>query len=204
MKSLRYLLARTLKKARGSAIDGSEVHGTAKIESGCQIVDSVFGRHSFCGYDCTLLNCEVGSFCSIASRVSVGGPGHPVDFVSTSPVFLSHRDSVKAKFARHEYSSQPRTIIGHDVWIGEGAYVKAGVRIGHGSVVGMASVVTRDVAPYSVVAGNPARLVRMRFEADVAEALLRLQWWDWPEEKLAEYGRYFDDPVSLLDRCRTP
>ena len=204
MKSLRYLLARTLKKARGSAIDGSEVHGTAKIESGCQIVDSVFGRHSFCGYDCTLLNCEVGSFCSIASRVSVGGPGHPVDFVSTSPVFLSHRDSVKAKFARHEYSFRPRTIIGHDVWIGEGAYIKSGVRIGHGSVVGMASVVTRDVAPYSIVAGNPARLIRMRFEPHVAEALLRLQWWNWPEAKLAEYGRYFDDPASLLDRFQSP
>ena len=87
-------------------------------------------------------------------------------FVSTSPVFLSHRDSVKAKFSRFDYLDLPRTRIGSDVWIGHGAHVRAGVEIGHGAVVGMGSVVTKDVPPYSVVGGNPARVLRMRLSEE--------------------------------------
>lgn len=198
MISIGYVISRALKKARGNAIADSVIHPTSKVESGSTVIRSTFDKHSFCGYDCTFIDCEVGAFCSIASRVAVGGSRHPMEYVSTSPVFLDHRDSVKTKFSHHHYVWRPKTIIGHDVWIGENVMVKGGVSIGHGAVIGMGSVVTRDVQPYAVVAGNPARLIRMRFRAEIVEALLEMQWWDWSDEELRRIAPEFQDPEKLL------
>ena len=117
-----------------------------------------------------------------------------MEYVSTSPVFLDHRDSVKAKFSHHHYVWRAKTSIGHDVWIGEAALIKGGLNIGHGAVIGMGSVVTKDVPPYAIVAGNPI------FPA-IVEAL-----FDWAAEyyrsivrapgveslTLAEHGRILD------------
>lgn len=200
MLPLGYVVARILKKLRGSAVIDSTIDPTAKVESGSTIVRSRFGRHSFCGYDCTIIDCQVGAFCSIAGNVAIGGSMHPMEFVSTSPVFLDHKDSVTAKFARFHYRSTRETIIGNDVWIGQGAFVKSGVNVGHGCVIGMGSVVTRSVEPYSIVAGNPARLIRNRFEPRIAEALLRMKWWDLHDDELRRIGAMFDDPVAML-RC---
>lgn len=198
MSLLSYLYARILKKARGNALADSSIHETSKIESGSTVVNSTMSRHSFCGYDCLILNSDIAAFCSIASRVSIGGVRHPTEFVSTSPVFLSHKDSVKAKFANHKYLPVIRTTVGNDVWIGEGVFVKAGITIGDGSVVGMGAVVTKDVAPYSIVAGNPARLIRLRFDQDVVEALLKMKWWELPGSELRRLGPAFNDPRALL------
>ena len=193
-----YFFSRTLKKLRGSAIASSSIDSTSKVESGCTVVNSTMSRHSFCGYDCSILNCNIGAFCSIANRVSIGGVRHPTEFVSTSPVFLSHKDSVKAKFAGHDYLPVVRTVVGNDVWIGEGAFLKAGITIGDGSIIGMGAVVTKDVAPYSIVGGNPARLIRLRFEQDIVEALLKMKWWELPGSELQRLGSAFDDPRAML------
>lgn len=193
-----YFFSRSLKKMRPNAIVKSSIHKTSKVESGSQIVDVKMDRHSFCGYDCTLLNVNVGSFCSIADRVYIGGSAHPMHFVSTSPVFLSHRDSVKTKFSKHDYSNLPKTIVGHDVWIGYGAMVKAGVEIGHGAVVGMGAVVTRNVEPYSVVAGNPAREIRKRFSPEQCAALIASNWWDFDDERLSDAAVNFPNVELFL------
>lgn len=193
-----YIYAKLLKKLRGSAVRGSKVHATSKVEAGSAVIDSTFDRYSFCGYDCNILSCDVGAFCSIANKVSIGGVAHPVSFVSTSPVFLSHKDSVKAKFAAHDFLPRVRTFIGNDVWVGEGSYIKAGVRVGHGAVIGMGSVVTKDVEPYAVVGGNPAKIIRMRFERGIVDALLAMAWWEMSEEELSLMGRFFDRPEELL------
>ncbi len=198
MTDFRYLLARALKRFRPAAIRNSSIHPTSKIEGGSQVVDSVFDRHSYCGYDCVFICVDVGGFCSISDGVSVGGSGHPMHFVSTSPVFMSHRDSVKEKFSSFEYLNLPRTSIGSDVWIGRGAFVRAGVKIGHGAVVGMASVVVRDVPAYSVVAGNPAREIRRRFDDDTVARLLESRWWELPENELRHWAQWFDDPPRFL------
>ncbi len=199
MQKIRYIIARVFKKARMSAVKNSRIHPTSTIESGTQMVASTMDRHSFCGYDCTLLNCEIGGFCSIADDVYIGGSGHPIHFVSTSPVFLSHTDSVKTKFARHEYSNLPRTIIGHDVWIGHGAKIKAGVTVGHGAIVGMGSIVTKDVPPYAIVAGNPARLIRLRFDEKTVASLMVSKWWDRDDRELKKIGQNFHDPSRFLE-----
>lgn len=199
---LGYIVSRVMKKMRPSAVARSSIHRTSAIEAGCQIVDVSMGRHSFCGYDCTLLNAEIGSFCSIADQVYVGGSQHPMHFVSTSPVFLSHRDSVKTKFSRHEYRSMPRTVIGHDVWIGHGAKIRAGVTVGNGAVVGMGAIVTRDVAPYTIVGGNPARVIGRRFDEEVVTGLLETRWWTASDEGLRRMAVDFTDPVAFLQKHR--
>lgn len=101
---------------------------------------------------------------------------HPITWASMSPVFYYGRDSVKKKFAEFHREQDKRTSIGHNVWLGHGAHIKQGVTIGNGAVVGMGSVVTKDVPPYAIVAGNPARLIRVRFNDDLIEQLEESRW----------------------------
>jgi len=204
MINLIYLWAKLLRYARGSAIRQSTIDHTSRVHSGSSVSHTRIARHSYCGFDCTLFHCDIGPFCSIASRVSIGGVAHPAHFVSTSPAFLSHKDSLKSKFANHDYLPLLRTEIGADVWIGEGAYVKAGVRVGHGAIIGMGAVVTRDVPPYAVVAGNPARLIRYRFSEAMVQGLLASRWWDWPDERLHKLGPVMDDPESFFQQLKSP
>ena len=198
IESLTYLFARLIKKARLSAVKNSQIHRTAAIESGSQIVGSAFGRHSYCGYDCTILNTRIGGFCSISDNVVIGGSQHPMHYVSTSPVFLAHRDSVKTKFSRHSYENKPVTHIGNDVWIGNGAKIKAGICIGTGAVIGMGSVVVKDVPAYGVFGGNPAKLIRFRFEESQIDALLKGEWWNGDDASLKKMGTVCDDLEKFL------
>lgn len=195
---VQFFLARALRKARFAAIRNSYVHPTSKIESGTSFISSEIDRHSFCGYDCDIYLAKIGSFTSIANRVMLGGARHPMEWASTSPVFYAGRDSVKAKFAEHKLKPNAGLTIGHDVWIGHSAIVLDGVMVGTGSVIGAGSVVTKDVAPYSVVAGNPARLIRHRFSPDVAERLLALEWWKFSDKRLKEFAYAFNDVEVFL------
>lgn len=200
---LVYILSKVIKKIRLYSIKNSTIDKNSKIESGTNFINSSMARYSFCGYDCSILNTEIGSFCSIGSNVKIGGVAHPVHFVSTSPVFLSHKDSIKAKFARHDYLPMVKTTICHDVWIGEGAFIKAGVRIGTGAVVGMGAVVTKDVPPYAIVAGNPARVIRYRFSDEMIQSLIATAWWDKSDAELTLLGSYINDPEQFVKKAAT-
>jgi len=195
---LSYYWSKLFKKLKSKAIVNSNVHKTSKIEAGSEIVNSNFNKHSFCGYNCEIINVEIGSFSSIANHVIIGGGMHPIDWVSTSPVFYKGKDSVKAKFSEFEREVPRRTTIGNDVWIGECALIKQGITIGHGAVIGMGSVVTKDVAPYTIVGGCPAKVIRSRFTADIVAALLESKWWDLPEDKLRFYATEIKTPVEFL------
>ncbi len=197
-----YFWSKLLKKLRGSAIVNTTIHKTSKVESGSHVVNTTFDKHSFCGYDCKIENCDIGSFCSIANHVIIGGAFHPMEWVSTSPVFYEGRDSVKAKFSIHKRESVKRTTIGHDVWIGEGALIKQGVIIGDGVVVGMGSVVTKDVNPYTIVAGCPAKLIRKRFDTKIIEELLEIKWWEFSDKILKGYAQYFINPADFIERVK--
>lgn len=125
---------------------------------------------------------QIGAYCSIAAGVTIFlGGEHRMDWVTTYPF------SVIWKSAR-AFTGHPHTkgdvIIGNDVWIGSGAVILSGVTIGDGAVIGCNAVVSRPVGPYEIVAGNPARCVRMRFSDEVVEQLLKIRWWNWPEKKI--------------------
>lgn len=198
MINFEYYIAKFLKKTRGKALLNSQIHKTSKVESGCHIVNSKMDSYSFCGYDCQIINCEIGRFSSIANNVVIGGAMHPVDWVSMSPVFYEGKDSVSKKFSLHKRAPEKITIIEHDVWIGQNAMIKQGLKIGIGAVVGMGSVVTKDVEPYTIVAGNPAKVIKKRFNENTITELLESKWWEFDDDKLLEYSKYFTSPDEFL------
>jgi acetyltransferase-like isoleucine patch superfamily enzyme len=201
-KNITYYYCKILIKLRGTAVKNSILGYDSKVESGSIFVSSSLGDYSYCGYDCNILNAEIGKFCSLSNRIVIGGAVHPMHYVSTSPVFLSHKDSVKTKFSKHDYLPEIRTTLGHDVWVGENVMIKAGVTIGIGAVIGMGSVVTKDVPAYAVVAGNPARILRYRFDHDVIEALLTSRWWDLSFEELMVLGNDVNEPLIFLKKLK--
>ena len=130
----------------------------------------------------------IGSFCSIGSGaafIMAGNQGHRNDWISTFPFYWMPEVEVFAG-AENGYLPAGDTVIGHDVWIGSEAVIMPGVTIGDGAVIGTRALVTKDVAPYTIVGGNPAKAIRTRFdEADIA-LLLELQWWHWSDDQLRE------------------
>jgi len=118
---------------------------------------------------------KIGRYCSIGRNVTLGLPprNHPVDWVSTS-----------TQFSRQYTHQLAPTVIGHDVWVGNNAVVMAGLTIGHGAIIGCDAVVTKDVLPYEIVAGNPARSIRFRFDKAIIEQLLASKWWDYDKHEL--------------------
>ncbi|MDT8421804.1 MAG: CatB-related O-acetyltransferase [Desulfuromonadales bacterium] len=130
----------------------------------------------------------IGKYCSIASGVVILlGGNHRTDWVTTYPFpALGIRWTEAATIEGHP-QSRGDVVIGNDVWLGTDAMILSGVRIGDGAVVAARSVVTRDVPPYGIVAGNPAKLVRTRFDNVRVQALLALRWWDWPDDEVARH-----------------
>jgi len=131
---------------------------------------------------------RIGPFCSIAAEVAiyVGSQGmHSLDFVSTYPMAMVFGHAAGAERpAAHQ--ARLDVTIGADVWIGRGAIIQSGVSIGHGAVIGTRALVTRDVDPYAVVAGIPARPIRKRFSDEHIARLLALEWWTWPDTRIRE------------------
>lgn len=202
MPPLVYLWSKMLRRIRGAAIRNSTVHPSSTVEPGSSFVGGTMGRHSFCGYDCEISGADIGQFCSIANQVAIGGGRHPVDWVGTSPVFYEGRDSIARKFSTFPRPSPPRTRIGNDVWIGYRAIIMQGVTIGDGAVVGAGSVVTRDVPPYAIVGGSPARLIRYRFDQPLREALLESRWWDRSDAVLDRCAKHIRDPARFLEHLK--
>jgi acetyltransferase-like isoleucine patch superfamily enzyme len=160
-------------------------------------------KHSFVGYDCDVLCADIGAFTSIANCVVIGGGRHPMEWVGMSPVFYKGRDSVKAKFSEYEREPNKWVSIGNDVWIGHSAIVLPGVNIGDGAVVGAGAIITKDVPAYAIVAGNPARLLRYRFDKEIIARLLAIQWWNLEEDMLRRLAVDIRDVPSFLQRAET-
>jgi acetyltransferase-like isoleucine patch superfamily enzyme len=151
------------------------------------------GKHSYgdlaiLAYSSSDGELHIGRYCSFADGVKIllGGE-HRTDWVSTYPFNVLER-------AFSHIEGHPRSkgtvSVGNDVWLGRGAVIMSGVTVGNGAVVGAYSVVTRNVPPYAVVAGNPARLVRMRFPTDVVDRLQEIRWWDWPDDRVRKAAQF--------------
>lgn len=130
---------------------------------------------------------KIGKFSSISSDVKIFlGGNHRYDWITTYP--FSARELAEIWPEAIGIDGHPATkgdvIIGNDVWIGYGAIILSGVKIGDGAVIGASAVVTRNVSPYSIVAGNPAREIKKRFSDDAIKKLLEIKWWDWSDEKI--------------------
>lgn len=202
MINFEYLLSKIIKKLHLKAVIGSKIHRTSKVCSGSQLVNVVMGKYSDVGYDCTIVNTDIGAFCSLGANITIGGANHTINWVSTSPVFNKNKDHLPKKFYNHEFDYQIKTSIGNDVWIGDKVLVKAGVTVGDGVVIGMGSVVTKDIPPYQIWGGNPAKFIKNRFNDDIINELMKLKWWEWNDNKIKYYAKYFNNVQKLIERYK--
>lgn len=158
-----------------------------EIGQGSRIVNSTFEAYAYCDRLADIANTTVGKFANIAAMTRIGPTDHPMDhaslhhFLYRSSYYWEDAEDDPAFFAAR---AARRTTLGPDCWIGHGAIIKPEVVVGAGAVVASGAVVTRDVAPYMIVAGVPATPLRMRFSQGVAERMMALAWWDWPHERL--------------------
>lgn len=162
---------------------------------------SYIGAHSF------LNNASIGRFCSIGSKVSILDGTHPTDtFVSTHPAFYAKQNASALSYISENKFQEFLTadaqnhtvVIGNDVWIGNDVCLLGGVTIGDGAVVGACALVTHDVAPYSIVGGVPAKVIKMRFSEDIINRLLKTAWWKRDEEWISAHAEDFDNIEKLL------
>ena len=195
----RQLLLKKGLMVNGSIfVDGSILfEAPIKIENSA-IVDSKIGKYSYVGSSCRLHRAIVGRYCSFADNIIFGPFSHPMDRISTSPAIGTSEFDWFYQVQNHTvYEDNKSVEIGNDVWIGSGATIMGNVRVGDGAVVGTGAVVTKDVEPYTIVGGVPAKPIRLRFGLPIVSRLCMLKPWNY------ELREFFDkNPLlvsSLLD-----
>lgn len=197
--NIKLLFAKGLKKILNPpALRNCRIDSTARVCAKSELNTVTMGKYSYVGNDCFMGNVEIGAFCSIADRVCIGGAGHPIERVSSSPIFHEGDNVLGVNFQSFSYEHTPKTTIENDVWIGLGSIVKAGVTIHNGAVVGAGSVVTHDIPAYEIWAGNPARKIRDRFDKVIAEKIEKTEWWSKSDEEIKEMSKRFDDVDAFI------
>ncbi len=183
--------------------------GKNSIGKKSRIISTSIGYGSYIGNACNFVNSKIGRYCSIANSVTVVSSTHPTNgMVSTHPAFFSNsykplsyvKRRKKGEFLATENGYC--TEIGNDVWIGNNVLIKGGVKIGDGAVVAMGSVVTKDIPPYAVVGGVPARIIKYRADEKVIDELLEIQWWNKPESWIKQYAELFCDVEKFIEECK--
>lgn len=188
----------------------SHFEGFNKLGAGCSFAGSL-GFGSYIGGNSHIYG-KVGKFCSIAENVSVIGATHPVhNFVSTHPVFYSlarqngmtyAKKQLFDEFIYADKDNKYHVIIGNDVWLGQGATLIGGITVGDGAIVLANATVTKDVPPYAIVGGVPAKTIGMRFDDSTIAFLLDFKWWDKSDEWLREHVEIFADVTTFIQELK--
>lgn len=169
-----------------STVERCKFENNVVINRRCYVNDSYIGKYTYMGINTTMNFTKIGRFCSLARNVDIGGFDHDYHKVTTMPAFRFYQTQngggkIPVVPKHREYCT-----IGNDVWIAAGANVLHSVTIGDGAVIGAGAVVTRDVPPYAIVAGVPAKIIGYRCSEAQIRALEEIRWWDWPETVLKE------------------
>jgi acetyltransferase-like isoleucine patch superfamily enzyme len=186
------------------------IGGNAKIEGTVDVEDPVFlhdcviagpvsiGFQSYVGdFTHVAQNTVMGRYCSIGNSCTIGATAHPLQWLSTHPFQFLGLMGADVKILPWSWAT---TQIGNDVWIGSNSVVRGGVSIGDGAVIGAGAVVTKDVPPYAICVGNPARVLRLRFDQSVVDELLELKWWELHPSLIQ--SMQFDDLAKCLGYLR--
>lgn len=171
-------------------------------------ISGSLGKYSYIGNNCEL-NADIGNFCSIANNVKTIEGSHPTDRISTSPVFYSTQKQCGKSFAAEQLYDDiivnPNgcaVSIGNDVWIGENVLIKGGITIGDGACIAMGAVVVKDIPPYSIVGGIPAKIIKIRFPEEKVKLLLESKWWLKSDSWLQSNWRLFSNPNEFFSQIK--
>jgi phosphonate metabolism protein (transferase hexapeptide repeat family) len=170
-----------------ASLRDSRLGAYTEVGARTSVIETTMDDYSYVVNDAQIIYSTIGKFCSIAAQTRINPGNHPMDraaqahFTYRSASYFEDEADDAAFF---DWRRSFPVTLGHDVWIGHGAIILPGRRIGTGAVVAAGAVVTKDVAPYTIVGGNPARVIRRRFPEPVGERLMALAWWDWPHERL--------------------
>ena len=216
--SIKYYLQKFFARFLGqpiTALNGGKVMGVSLVRS--EFAQSEVGTHtcvyppyqlrhvqlgdySYIAKNSDVSQCVIGKFCSIGPNFCCGLGLHPTHFVSTHPMFYSTARQNGMTLAKENTFQETRqTHIGHDVFIGANVTVLDGVTIGDGAVIGAGAVVTKDIPPYAVAVGVPAKVVKYRFSQEKVTALMQLKWWDWSLEQLRTIPEIKGDIDRLVE-----
>lgn len=175
IKSIKLLILKFINRNKSLVIKSEFVNYKTVIGNNVTIMEGTsidqlteIGNYCYIGRYCYLTKVKIGNYCSIANNVSIGQGEHDLNKISTNSIFYENA---------FEELTKNDCEIGNDVWIGVDSVIRRGIKIGNGAVIGANSVVTKDVAPYAIVAGSPAKLIRYRFEQDKIEWIEKSQWW---------------------------
>lgn len=187
--------------ASDARVTDCELGGYTEVAAGAQLTETTLDAYSYVMERCDIIYTNIGKFTNIASDVRINPGNHPMEWVSQHHFLYRCR-----LYGFKEEDNEPffdwrrrqRVTIGHDCWIGHKAIIMAGVTIGNGAVVAAGAVVTKDVAPYTIVAGVPAKQVSKRFPKQIWQALEEIEWWDWDHATLKERLDNFYDIRKFL------
>ena len=190
-------------------VEYSNVSRKAKVWNRCVLYHSNIGDYSYVGQDARLIYVHVGKFCSLAGDGSYGMGTHSLNHISSSSIFTAKRNGTRISWTEaSSFEEYEEVHIGNDVWIGTRILIMGGVKIGNGAVVAAGAVVTKDVPPYSIVGGVPARIIKYRFSEEIIQKLEHSKWWLLDDELLKANIHLFqkpledDNPDNLLNLCK--
>lgn len=177
-----------------------------EVDKNCIFLESEIGDYTYFGDNCDVAHAKIGKFCSVAKGVRINPANHPMER-ATQHHFTYRRKmfqmDVKDDEDIFQWRRDKKVVIGNDVWIGHNAIIMGGVTIGDGAVIGSGSVVTKDVAPYTIVAGVPAKFIKRRFSEKIAKELMEIRWWNWSHSEIKErMGDFTGDIEKFIEKYR--